>query len=91
MNIDRKTPIRKAVDTSHEGDRPEVEGHGFLEPQTDDRVFGQESATPTTDTEVEGHGFLEPPTDGYIRGQESAKPDDAPEDDGGPVEGIPRF
>lgn len=89
MNIDRKTPIGKAVDTSHDDDRPEVEGHGrkAFDPM-DRRAFGEQAAE--SEPEVEGHRRLNP-LDRKAFDAEQATPDEAPDDDAGSVEGIRRF
>jgi hypothetical protein len=85
MNIDRKTPIGKAVDTSHDDDRPEVEGHKRLSPM-DRRSFGEEAAVHEEDPEVEGHRRAAYPLDRRSFGEEAAVHEEDPE-----VEGHRRF
>lgn len=59
MNIDRKTPIGKAVPTEIESDaRPEVEGHFQARMHDNDlgRILRQgEESVPEGEPEVEGH------------------------------------
>jgi hypothetical protein len=85
MNIDRKTPIGKAVDTSHGDDRPEVEGHRIMRDPLDRKMFGEDATVPESEPEVEGHRRL-PPMDRKMFGEEAAVPEEDPE-----VEGHRRF
>jgi hypothetical protein len=74
MNIDRKTPIGKAVQTDIEHDaRPEVEGHvqaGLRDNNRDRIQRATEETSPEADAEVENHRSF------------SAQIHDVPEGDG---------
>jgi hypothetical protein len=82
MNIDRKTPIGKAVDTSHDDDRPEVEGHRRVVNPLDRKTFGEEATIPESEPEVEGHRRVVNPLDRMTFGEEAAVPEEDPEVEG---------
>lgn len=82
MNIDRKTPIGKAVDTSHDDDRPEVAGHRQAGNPLERKTFGEEAAVHEEDPEVEGHRQAGNPLDRKTFGEEATVPESDPEVEG---------
>jgi hypothetical protein len=59
MNIDRQTPIGKAVESPlSEDDRPEVEGHRRIYRMQEDAQQTGSFETDNESTEVEGHRHI---------------------------------